>query len=75
MIGKSMRGTADLGSSVTHKQSEEALDYLQEYCERHAISSPCTPALAVSLFLPWKNSDAGPSAILPLPKPFRAPVI
>ncbi|KAL9632748.1 MAG: hypothetical protein Q9204_003664 [Flavoplaca sp. TL-2023a] len=67
-------------TSVTHKQSEtpissdEALNYLREYCELHGISSQCIPALAASLFLPWKNSDDGASAVLPLPKPSRIPV-
>jgi hypothetical protein len=70
----SIRGTTDIRSPVTAPSSEEALDYLREYCERHGISSQCIPALAVSLFLPWKNSDGGPSVILPLPKPSRAPV-
>ena len=66
--------------SVTHRQSEtpissdEALDYLREYCELHGINSQCIPALAASLFLPWKNSDDGASAVLPLPKPSRIPV-
>jgi hypothetical protein len=71
----SIRGTTDIGSSVTAPSSEEALDYLREYCERHGISSQYIPALAVSLFLPWKNSDGGPAAVLPLPKPSRAPVL
>ncbi len=69
---------ADVGS-ITHEQSkttpssDEALEYLREYCEYHGISSQCIPALAASLFLPWKNSDEGASANLPLPKPSRNP--
>lgn len=69
---------ADVGC-VPHEQSEvtpssdEALSHLQEYCEYHGISSQCIPALAASLFLPWKNSDAGVSAVLPLPRPCRKP--
>jgi len=62
---------------VTYEQSEiapssdEALGYLREYCEGHRISSQCIPALAASLFIPWKNRDEGASAVLPLPKPSR----
>jgi hypothetical protein len=60
----SIRGTIDVGSSITAPSSKEALDYLWEYYERHGISSQCIPALAVSLFLPWKNSDALPLSFL-----------
>jgi hypothetical protein len=69
---------ADVGF-VTYEQfettpsSDEALEYLGEYCEYHGISSQCIPALAASLFLPWKNSDKGASAVLPLPQPCRNP--
>jgi hypothetical protein len=75
----SIHGTIDIGPSVTHKQSQiapssdEALDYLWEYCENHGISSQCIPALAASLFLPWKNSDEDACVVFPLPKPSRAP--
>ncbi|KAL8765920.1 MAG: hypothetical protein Q9209_007163 [Squamulea sp. 1 TL-2023] len=48
--------------------SLQALIYLQEYCELHAIGNQYTPALAAALFLPWKNSE-GASVVLPLPTP------
>lgn len=70
----SVRGTTHTSSSVTAPSSEEALDYLREYCERHNIDSQYIPALATSLFLPWKNSDGSPSATIPLPKPTQTPV-
>ena len=71
-----IRGIIDIGPSVTHKQSQialssdEALDYLWEYCKNHGISSQCIPALAASLLLSWKNSDEDTSVVL---KPSRAP--
>ncbi|KAI4161740.1 MAG: hypothetical protein L6R39_000033 [Caloplaca ligustica] len=48
--------------------SDKALEYLREYCELHDVDSQCIPALAASLFLPWKNRDECASIILPLPK-------
>ena len=46
---------------------------MREYCELHGISSQCIPALAASLFLPWKSHPKGGSAVLPLPRPSRTP--
>lgn len=46
--------------------SEEALIYLRQYCELHAIDDQCTAALAVALFFPWKNSESD-SIVLPVP--------
>ena len=53
--------------------SDEALDYLQRYCDLHDINSQCIPALAASLFIPWKSSNRRAPAVLPLPKPARLP--
>ena len=60
--------------SETPISSDVALYYLREYCELHSLNSQCIPALAASLFLPWKNSDDGASAVLPLPRRSRIPV-
>lgn len=61
--------------SITDNKSKippsanQTLDYIREYCELHDINNQCIPALAASLFLPWKNRDG--SAVLPLLKPSR----
>jgi hypothetical protein len=55
--------------------SDEALDYLREYCESHGIGSQCIPALAASLFLPWKNGEKDSPVSLPVPKIFQAPTV
>ena len=65
--------TKDVGV-VSQKQSDvpppsdKALEYLCEYCELHEVDGQCIPALAASLFLPWKNTDQDASVILPFPK-------
>ncbi|KAL9580435.1 MAG: hypothetical protein Q9212_004494 [Teloschistes hypoglaucus] len=42
---------------------QEALSYLQLYCEYHSIGSQCMPALAASLFLPWQAEFGLPLSI------------
>ncbi|KAF2457041.1 hypothetical protein BDY21DRAFT_385925 [Lineolata rhizophorae] len=43
----------------TTPSSEEALGHLLDYCEYHRITNQCIPALAATLFFPWKNGDGG----------------
>ncbi|KAL8912006.1 MAG: hypothetical protein Q9171_002919 [Xanthocarpia ochracea] len=62
--------TESTNTSKIPLSSEEALIYLRQYCELHAIGHQYTPALAAALFLPWKNSE---SASIALPIPITRP--